>query len=176
MTRQREDPAYRKAPPRGGDQPFDTDLGVGGVMGLRDGWAEASIGDLLSKDGVFSDGDWVESKDQDPGGGVRLIQLADVGDGVYVNKSQRFLTPEKAIELGCTYLVSGDLLIARMPDPLGRACLFPGDPKRSVTVVDVCIIRTANEIVTLQPSPRLQPVHNPTCAMVDDRVSMSIWA
>jgi type I restriction enzyme, S subunit len=28
-----------------------------------------------------------------------------------------------------------------MPDPLGRACIFPGDSKPSVTVVDVCIIR-----------------------------------
>jgi type I restriction enzyme S subunit len=28
-----------------------------------------------------------------------------------------------------------------MPDPLGRACIFPGDSKASVTVVDVCIIR-----------------------------------
>jgi len=28
-----------------------------------------------------------------------------------------------------------------MPDPLGRACIFPGDAKAAVTVVDVCIIR-----------------------------------
>jgi type I restriction enzyme, S subunit len=32
-----------------------------------------------------------------------------------------------------------------MPDPLGRACIFPGDPKPSVTVVDVCIIRPDGE-------------------------------
>jgi len=33
-------------------------------------------------------------------------------------------------------------LIARMPDPLGRACIFPGVEQESVTVVDVCIIRS----------------------------------
>ena len=38
----------------------------------------------------------------------------------------------------------GDVLIARMPDPLGRACIFPGDPKKSVTVVDVAIVRSSN--------------------------------
>jgi type I restriction enzyme S subunit len=38
-------------------------------------------------------------------------------------------------------LEPGDILVARMPDPLGRACIFPGDSKRCVTVVDVCIIR-----------------------------------
>lgn len=97
--------------------------------------------DALSTAKVFVDGDWVESKDQDAEGDVRLIQLADVGDGNYVNKSNRFLTTAAAKRLKCTFLEPGDILIARMPDPLGRACIFPGDMKRAVTVVDVCIIR-----------------------------------
>ena len=96
---------------------------------LPTGWAFAQIPDLIANDGIFIDGDWVESKDQDPDGDVRLIQLADVGDGFYINKSNRFLTREKAVELGCTFLRKGDVLIARMPDPLGRACIFPGDKK-----------------------------------------------
>jgi type I restriction enzyme S subunit len=109
---------------------------------LPDAWECKTIEDAVDSDGVFIDGDWVESKDQDPNGEVRLIQLADVGDGYYRNRSNRFLTHKKALELGCTFLKKGDLLIARMPDPLGRACIFPGDVKQSVTVVDVCIVRT----------------------------------
>ena len=105
-------------------------------------WESVRIGDLIAADGIFTDGDWVESKDQDPRGDVRLIQLADVGDGVYLNKSSRFLTREKSRDLRCTLLNPGDVLIARMPEPLGRACVFPGDTKTSVTVVDVCIVRT----------------------------------
>lgn len=100
-----------------------------------------TLADLLGDGGLFIDGDWVESKDQDPAGDVRLIQLADVGDGVYIDKSARFLTSQKARELKCTLLQRGDILIARMPDPLGRACLFPGDDRPCVTVVDVCIVR-----------------------------------
>lgn len=103
--------------------------------------AQAALNEALSDAEVFTDGDWVESKDQDPYGGVRLIQLADVGDGKYLDRSARFLTPEKAKQLRCTYLKKGDVLVARMPDPLGRACIFEGDPKSSVTVVDVCIMR-----------------------------------
>lgn len=99
------------------------------------------LGQTTATAEVFVDGDWVESKDQDSNGDVRLIQLADVGDGYYVNKSARFLTKSKAKELRCTYLNTGDILVARMPDPLGRACIFPGDPQAAVTVVDVCIIR-----------------------------------
>jgi type I restriction enzyme S subunit len=105
------------------------------------GWAEAQLPDLIDTDGVFVDGDWVESKDQDPDGEIRLIQLADIGDGRFVDKSRRFLTKQKAVELGCTFLKRGDVLVARMPNPLGRACLFPGDRRESVTVVDVCVIR-----------------------------------
>ena len=106
------------------------------------GWTLATISELIGRDGAFTDGDWIESKDQDPGGDVRLIQLADVGDGVYLDKSSRFLTAEKSHELKCTYLVPRDVLIARMPDPLGRACIYPGNLKTSVTAVDVCIVRT----------------------------------
>ncbi|GAB7259649.1 restriction endonuclease subunit S [Dickeya ananatis] len=109
------------------------------------GWAYACLPELISNDGIFVDGDWIESKDQDPTGDIRLIQLADIGDGRYLNKSNRFLTHSTAIELGCTFLKRGDVLIARMPDPLGRACLFPGDNKQSVTVVDVCVVRGKEE-------------------------------
>lgn len=111
---------------------------------LPSGWSLTTIEDLVGADGVFVDGDWVESKDQDPTGDVRLIQLADIGDGKYRNKSDRFLTHEKALELGCTFLMRGDVLVARMPDPLGRACIFPGDPKKSITVVDVAVVRFGN--------------------------------
>jgi type I restriction enzyme S subunit len=104
-------------------------------------WPLVSLGHALASADVFVDGDWVESKDQDPEGDVRLIQLADVGDGQYVDKSERYLTAAKARELKCTFLETGDVLVARMPDPLGRACIFPGDPMPAVTVVDVCIIR-----------------------------------
>jgi type I restriction enzyme S subunit len=100
-----------------------------------------SLADALTDAEVFTDGDWVESKDQDPDGRVRLTQLADIGDGLWVNKSARFLTSEKAKELKCTFLKPGDLLIARMPDPLGRSCIFPGDSSPCVTVVDVCVVR-----------------------------------
>ncbi|MDQ3670577.1 MAG: type I restriction endonuclease subunit S, partial [Actinomycetota bacterium] len=110
-------------------------------MSLPFGWATAVIGDLTTNDGTFTDGDWVETKDQDPEGDVRLTQLADVGDGVFRDRSRRFLTSESAAHLGCTFLEPGDLLIARMPDPLGRACVFPGDSRRCVTAVDVCIVR-----------------------------------
>ena len=106
------------------------------------GWVYATVGDVVANDGIFTDGDWVETKDQDPNGGVRLIQLADIGDGSFLDKSSRFLTRAKAYELNCTLLTKGDLLVARMPEPLGRCCIFPLDGvEKYVTVVDVCAVR-----------------------------------
>lgn len=104
-----------------------------------------TVGDLLADAEIYVDGDWIESKDQDPNGDVRLIQLADIGDGCYLDKSSRFLTSETAQRLRCTFLEPGDVLVARMPDPLGRACLFPGDVRKSITVVDVCVIRVNHQ-------------------------------
>jgi len=104
-------------------------------------WALTTVENTTRETGFFADGDWVESKDQDPDGDVRLIQLADVGDGRYRDRSSRFMTSEAAKRLNCSYLRPGDILIARMPDPLGRSCRFPGDSKPAVTVVDVCILR-----------------------------------
>jgi type I restriction enzyme, S subunit len=95
----------------------------------------------------LKDGDWVESKDQDPDGEVRLVQLADVGDGHYRNRSARFLTANKAKELNCLFILSGDILIARLPNPIGRACVFPEDPKPCVTVVDVAICRCDSRFI-----------------------------
>ncbi|MDC7124865.1 MAG: restriction endonuclease subunit S [Spirochaetales bacterium] len=100
----------------------------------------------VGKKGLFSDGDWVESKDQDPDGDVRLIQMADVGINFYKNKSDRYLTTAKFDELKCQLLYPGDILVSRMPDPIGRACIFPGDEKKCATVVDIAIIRVDDTI------------------------------
>jgi type I restriction enzyme, S subunit len=119
------------------DLPFEPDA----RLDIPFHWAITTIENTTRDTGFFCDGDWVESKDQDPNGEVRLIQLADVGDGKYRDRSSRFMTTEAAKRLNCSYLESGDILVARMPDPLGRCCRFPGDSKPAVTVVDVCILR-----------------------------------
>ncbi len=101
----------------------------------------------LARNGVFCDGDWIEKKDQDPNGAVRLIQLADIGVCEFKNKSSRYLTAEKTMELHCTYLEKGDILIARLPEPLGRACIFPLEGKY-ITAVDVAILRPGRDDVS----------------------------
>ena len=114
------------------------------MSGLPSGWAMGSLNELVATGGLFSDGDWIESKDQDPEGENRLLQLADIGDGIFVDKSSRFVNNEKFQLLNCTELHEGDVLIARMPDPLGRACLMPRIDQRCLTVVDVAVFRSGS--------------------------------
>lgn len=71
---------------------------------LPTGWRFETIPQLVDDTGLFVDGDWIETKDQNPDGDVRLIQLADIGDGEFRDRSHRFLTSARARELGCTFL------------------------------------------------------------------------
>ncbi|MDQ7074088.1 MAG: hypothetical protein Q9O24_02820 [Gammaproteobacteria bacterium] len=98
------------------------------------GWEKYPIKNFVGKNSLFCDGDWVESKDQDEEGNTRLIQLGDIGDGVFLNRSNRYMNNIQFSKLRCTELKKEDILIARMPDPIGRACLFPNEDQRCVTV------------------------------------------
>lgn len=96
--------------------------------------------DIISNGGLLCDGDWIEKKDQDVRGKVRLIQLADIGDGEFKDKSSKYITLETAERLHYTFLEKGDILIARLPEPLGRACIFPLEGAY-ITAVDIAILR-----------------------------------
>ena len=89
----------------------------------------------------FGDGDWIEAKDQSPEG-IRLIQTGNVGEGEYKDKGDkaRFISEETFARLSCTEVFPGDILISRLPDPIGRACIVPEMPK-SITAVDCTIVR-----------------------------------
>ncbi|MBK9096711.1 MAG: restriction endonuclease subunit S [bacterium] len=88
----------------------------------------------------FIDGDWIESKDQSEKG-IRLIQLADIGVRKFLNKSDRYISEDTFKRLRCFEVLPGDILVARMPEPLGRACIIPNIGQKMITAVDCCIIR-----------------------------------
>lgn len=96
--------------------------------------------DIAGENGMFKDGDWIEKKDQNDKGNVRLIQLADIGAGYFKDKSDKRITETKAIELNCTYLKKGDILITRLGEPLCKACIFPYEGLY-ITAVDIAILR-----------------------------------
>ena len=96
----------------------------------------------------FGDGDWIESKDQSEEG-IRLLQTGNVGNGEYKDKDDkaRYISEETFIRLGCTEVFPGDILISRLPDPIGRACIVPEMPK-SITAVDCTIVRLKADVLS----------------------------
>ncbi len=95
----------------------------------------------------FGDGDWIESKDQSDAG-IRLIQTGNVGNGEYKDKGDkaRYISEETFVRLSCTEVLPGDILISRLPDPIGRACIVPKMDK-SITAVDCTIVRLRDNIL-----------------------------
>ena len=91
---------------------------------------------------LFTDGDWIESKDQSDKG-IRLVQTGNVGSGFFKDRIEksRWISEETFQRLRCTEVVEGDVLVSRLPDPVGRACLVPAMEDRAITAVDCTIIR-----------------------------------
>ena len=95
----------------------------------------------------IKDGDWIESKDQSAEG-IRLIQTGNIGIGTYLDKDNRakFISEETFNELKCTEVFEVDILISRLPSPVGRACLVPKLDGRAITAVDCTILRVDRDI------------------------------
>ena len=91
---------------------------------------------------LFADGDWIESKDQSDTG-IRLIQTGNVGNGEFLDKGERarFIDESTFERLHCTEILPKDILISRLPDPVGRACVIPEGLGKSITAVDCTIVR-----------------------------------
>jgi type I restriction enzyme S subunit len=91
---------------------------------------------------VFTDGDWIEKKDQ-ASSGIRLIQTGNVGPGYFKSRPEkaRFIDEATFDRLKCYEVASGDVLISRLPDPVGRACIIPVLGSKMITAVDCSILR-----------------------------------
>lgn len=96
------------------------------------------------------DGDWIESKHQTDSG-IRLIQTGNIGVGEYKNKidKARFIDDNTFNMLGCKEVLPGDILISRLPEPVGRACIIPEGLGKAITAVDCTIIRLKKCLLSL---------------------------
>ena len=97
---------------------------------------------------VFTDGDWIESKDQSESG-IRLVQTGNIGEGTYLEKEARakYISEGTFDKLKCTEIFSGDILVTRLPEPVGRACIVPEKAERMITAVDCTICRPNESLI-----------------------------
>ena len=112
--------------------------------GFTGAWDKFRLGKLCEK---FADGDWIESKDQSSSG-IRLIQIGNIGIAEYLDKprSKKWISNETFERLHCEEVFPGDILISRLPEPAGRACIVPDIGVRIITAVDCTIVRTNSDV------------------------------
>ena len=112
--------------------------------GFSDAWEQRKLASLCDK---FTDGDWIEAKDQSDDG-VRLIQTGNVGVAEFLDKSnnKKWISTETFVRLKCEEVLPGDILISRLPEPAGRACIMPLLSTKMITAVDCTIARTSRDI------------------------------
>ena len=128
---------------------------------------------------TFVDGDWIESP-YITADGIRLIQTGNIGTGEYREKGFRYISEETFTNFGCTEIKPGDVLICRLGEPVARACLAPQLGNRMITSVDVCILKTRENIhakflvYSMSSWPYLDWVGSLVRGSTRDRVSRSM--
>ena len=116
----------------------DSDLGP-----IPEGWRSQTLESCLAS---LVDGDWIETKDQG-GDSYRLLQVSNIGLGRFRETGKfRYVTEETFALLKCTSIIEGDVLVSRMPDPVGRAWCVDHLKKPSITAVDVAILRPEHNV------------------------------
>lgn len=68
--------------------------------------------------------------------GVQIIQLQNIKEGYFSNDYQIFTSEAKADELLSCNIYPGDIIIAKMAEPVARACIVPNHAQRFVMASD----------------------------------------
>jgi type I restriction enzyme S subunit len=94
-------------------------------------------------DGAFVDGPFGSNlkSDEYVDSGVRLIQLQNIGEGYWKDDNRKYITDLKFRSLARHGAIPGDIAIAKMADPVARACMVPSGQGQYVVVADCIRLR-----------------------------------
>ncbi|MGH1449663.1 MAG: restriction endonuclease subunit S [Pseudomonadaceae bacterium] len=126
--------------------PAYIDVGVDWLGKIPAHWQQKWLGLLAAKShAAFVDGpfgsDLKSSDYQDEG--IPLIQLNNIRDGRHVLRNMKFISEEKRDELSRHSAFPGDVVIAKMADPVARSAIVSEGFSEYVIVAD-CVKMTPN--------------------------------
>jgi type I restriction enzyme S subunit len=117
------------------------------IRGLPEGWKSVKLIDAVGgKSSLIVGGpfgsdlkvsDYVDS-------GVPIIRLQNVGWGTFIEKNLKRITTPKAKELAYHSFLAGDVILAKLGDPIGKSCMVPESVPSGIVVSDVVRIRNQN--------------------------------
>ena len=115
--------------------------GIGWIKDIPSSWEINKVKYLATEPGtLFLDGDWIES-DVIEESGIRYLTTGNVGAGFYKEQGCGYISEKTFSELHCLNVYPGDLMISRLNEPIGRACIIPDTESRYVVAVDNVILR-----------------------------------
>lgn len=118
-------------------------------MSLPKGWAISTVAELAAAeprsivDGPF--GSALKSNDY-TSEGVRVIRLSNLGSGVFESHDVAFVSHEKYDLLRAHDARPGDIVVAALGDPVGRACIVPEDIGTAIVKADCFRVRVSSEL------------------------------
>lgn len=82
--------------------------------------------------------------------GIPIIRLQNIDRNIFIDKNIKFISHEKAEFLKRHSFISGDIVITKLGQPLGKACLVPDSFKEGIIVADVVRIRSDDRFIAKQ--------------------------
>jgi type I restriction enzyme, S subunit len=73
--------------------------------------------------------------------GVPVLYSGDIREAGFCRKSDKYVTEEKALQLNFCRADPGDLLLAKVGDPPGTACVYPDRNSAAVITQDVVRVK-----------------------------------
>ena len=117
------------------------DSGIEWIGRIPEGWDVKRLKNLcVSSNSLIADGDWIESQDISDEG-IRYYTTGNIGDGVFKEQGNGFITESTFDKLKCTPVYPGDLVFSRLNVPIGRSCIIPNIYPICVVAVDNVIVR-----------------------------------
>lgn len=115
--------------------------GIDWIKDIPSSWEINKVKYLATEpETLFLDGDWIES-DVIEESGIRYLTTGNVGAGFYKEQGSGYISEKTFSELHCLNVYPGDLMISRLNEPIGRACIIPDTESRYVVAVDNVILR-----------------------------------
>lgn len=119
--------------------------GIGWIKYIPESWKTVKVKFLATEpETLFLDGDWIES-DVIEESGIRYLTSGNVGAGFYKEQGSGHISEKTFRDLHCLKVVPGDLMISRLNEPIGRACIVPEGEPCYVVAVDNVILRPNKE-------------------------------
>ena len=110
------------------------------------GWKKNKISDTYINKGDFVDGPFgsdlkVSDRTDD---GIRIIQINNIGINEFRNSNKAYISEKKYLTLKRHEAIRGDIVIAKMGEPIARSCFLPNYLEKAIIVADCMRLRVSS--------------------------------